>query len=96
VLVVSDASAEGGRARLPKAKCIECRVALGSKVDDPQIWVAIRGKRLGPEHPNLARVLENYAVPLRETKRGAAASELEARAQAIRAAHAKHNPPSKA
>jgi hypothetical protein len=30
---------------------------------------------------------------LREMKRDAAARELEARAQAIRAAHAKHNPP---
>ena len=49
-------------------------------------------KALGPEHPDVATVLENYAILLREMKRGAAARELEARAQAIRAAHAKNNP----
>jgi hypothetical protein len=41
----------------------------------------------------VAKILENYARLLREMKRGAAARELEARAQAIRAAHAKNNPP---
>jgi hypothetical protein len=41
----------------------------------------------------VATVLENCAGLLREMKRGAAARKLEARAQAIRAAHAKHNPP---
>jgi hypothetical protein len=54
--------------------------------------VAIREKALGPEHPDVAMVLENYARLLREMKRGAAARELEARTQAIRAAHAKNNP----
>jgi hypothetical protein len=48
---------------------------------------------LGPEHPNVAKVLENYAQLLREMKEGTAAREMEARAQAILAAHAKHNPP---
>jgi len=43
-------------------------------------------------HPGVATVLENYARLLREMKRGAAANELEARAEAIRAAHAKNNP----
>ena len=41
----------------------------------------------------MATVLENYARLLREMKRGAAARELEARARAIRAAHAKDDPP---
>ena len=55
--------------------------------------LAILQKALGPEHPNLATALENYALLLREMKRGAAARELEARARAIRAAHATRNPP---
>jgi tetratricopeptide (TPR) repeat protein len=55
--------------------------------------LAIREKVLGPDHSDLATVFENYAALLREMKRGAAAREMEARAQAIRAAHAKHNPP---
>jgi tetratricopeptide (TPR) repeat protein len=55
--------------------------------------LAIKEKALGPGHPDVATVLQNYGLVLREMKRGAAAAELEARAQAIRAAHAKHNPP---
>ena len=55
--------------------------------------LAIWEKTLGPEHPTVATVLENYALLLREMKRGAAARELEARAQAIRASHAARNPP---
>ncbi|MGD0009424.1 MAG: FxSxx-COOH system tetratricopeptide repeat protein [Terriglobia bacterium] len=55
--------------------------------------LAILEKALGLEHPDVATVLENYARLLREMKRGAAAGELEARARAIRAAHAKNNPP---
>jgi tetratricopeptide (TPR) repeat protein len=55
--------------------------------------LAILEKAVGPDHPNVATALENYAGLLREMKRDAAAKELEARAQAIRAAHAKHNPP---
>jgi tetratricopeptide (TPR) repeat protein len=55
--------------------------------------LAILQKALGPEHPDVATGLENYALLLREMKRGAAARELEGRAKAIRAAHAKKNPP---
>ena len=58
--------------------------------------LAIVEKALGPDHPNVARVLESYAQLLRQMKRGAAARKLEARARTIRSAHAKHNPPSKA
>jgi len=54
--------------------------------------LAMLQKGLGPEHPNVATALENYALLLRETKPGAAARELEGRAQANRAAHAKNNP----
>ena len=57
--------------------------------------LAIREKALGPEHPNVAKVLKNYAGLHCKMKRGAAARELEVRAWAIRAAHAKINPPSK-
>jgi hypothetical protein len=53
---------------------------------------AIFGKALGPKHPDVATVVENYAGLLHEMKRGAAARELEAHAQVIRAAHAKNNP----
>jgi len=40
---------------------------------------------LGPEHPNVPRVLDNYAELLRETDRADEAAEMEARAKAIRA-----------
>ena len=46
---------------------------------------AIREMALGPEHPSVATSLENYAVLLRETGRGAAAAKMKARAKAIRA-----------
>ena len=49
----------------------------------------IREKALGPDQPDVATSLENYAVLLRETKRGPAARNLEERAKAIRAKHAK-------
>ena len=54
--------------------------------------LAIAERALGRHHPEVATVLENYAGLLRELKRGVVARELEARAQAIRAAHAKNNP----
>ena len=54
--------------------------------------LAIREKALGPEHPDVAQSLENYAALLRDTGRGAEAVELEARATAIRAKHAEENP----
>ncbi len=48
---------------------------------------------LGPEHLNVAKVLENYIALLRKMNRDAEAEELEARAKAIRANHAEENPP---
>ncbi len=49
-------------------------------------------KALGPNHPNVATSLENYAAVLRKTGRTTEAVKLEARANAIRAKHAKENP----
>ncbi len=54
--------------------------------------LAILDKALGPEHPNVAASLENYAALLRETEREHKAEEMEARAKAIRARHAEQNP----
>ncbi len=54
--------------------------------------LAIMEKALGPEHPNVATSLENYAKLLRKTERDAEAEELEARGKAIRARHAEKNP----
>ena len=48
-------------------------------------------KALGPEHPNVAICLENYAALLRKMGRGTEAAPLEARAQAIRAKQAQKN-----
>ncbi len=42
-------------------------------------------RTLGPEHPNVAQSLENYAALLRKTGRADEAAEMEARAKAIRA-----------
>jgi hypothetical protein len=39
---------------------------------------------VGPEHPHVATILENYSVLLRDTGRNAEADELVARAEAIR------------
>ncbi len=47
--------------------------------------LAIREKALGPEHPDVAQSLDNYAALLRETGRADEAAEMEARAKAIRA-----------
>ena len=49
-------------------------------------------KALGPEHPDTALVLENYADLLRKTGRGNEAEELEACAKAIRTKHAVQKP----
>lgn len=49
----------------------------------------IREKALGPEHPDVAASLENYADLLRKTNREAQAEELEVRAEAIRAKNGK-------
>ena len=54
--------------------------------------LAIFEKALGPEHPQVATSLENYADLLCKTGRDAEATEMEARAKAIRAKHAKENP----
>ena len=47
--------------------------------------LAIEEKQLGPEDLNVAQILENYAVVLRGTGRGAEAANMEARAKTIRA-----------
>ncbi len=44
-----------------------------------------RQQALGPEHPNVAQSLENYAELLRETGRADEAVKMEVRAKAIRA-----------
>ena len=49
-------------------------------------------KSLGPDHPDVAQTLENYAALLRKTGRGDEAAKMEARAEAIRAKHAEQNP----
>ncbi len=54
--------------------------------------LAIREKALGPKHPDLATALENYASLLRKTERTTEATKMEARAEAIRAKHARENP----
>ena len=48
-------------------------------------------KAPGPEHPDLAQSLENYAALLRQTARANEAARMEARAKAIRAKHAEQN-----
>ncbi len=57
-----------------------------------QVALAIFEKALGPDHPNVAKSLENYAAVLRKTGRTTEAVKLEARAKEIRAKHAKENP----
>ncbi len=47
--------------------------------------LAINEKALGPEHPDVAQSLENYAALLRQTARADEAERMEARAKAIRA-----------
>ncbi len=47
--------------------------------------LAIREKALGPEHPDVAASLENYAALLRRTARADEAERMEAPAKAIRA-----------
>ncbi len=51
--------------------------------------LAIAEKVLGPEHPAVALVLENYAFLLRKMLRTGKAVELEERARAIRAKQTK-------
>ena len=59
----------------------------------PQRSLAIHEKVLGPEHPNVAQSLENYAALLRKTKRNAEAAKLAALVVDIRVKHAAQNPP---
>ncbi len=47
--------------------------------------LAILERALGPEHPNVAKVLNSYASLLRETGRAFKAAAMEARTKAIRA-----------
>lgn len=54
--------------------------------------LAIAEKALGEEHPNVATSLEYYSDLLRKTNRETEAANLEARAKAIRAKHARENP----
>ncbi len=57
-----------------------------------KLSLAINEKALGPEHPQVARGLENYAALLRKSNREAEATKIEARAKASRAKHARENP----
>jgi hypothetical protein len=47
--------------------------------------LAVREKQLGPDHPDVAKNLDDYAGALRKLSRGAEAAALEGRANAIRA-----------
>ena len=51
--------------------------------------LATRENALGSQHPDVAESLENYAALLRDTGRGTEAGNMEARAKAIRAKHAR-------
>jgi len=54
--------------------------------------IAIVEKNLGPDHPTLDGLLENYDVVLRRMRRDAEALEIHERARDICARHAKQNP----
>jgi len=47
--------------------------------------LSITERALGPDHPDVANVLENYADLLRDTERAQEAASMEARAELIRA-----------
>ncbi len=71
-----------------------CTKAQGRYGDGEPLYkrsLAIRAKALGPEHQLVAQSLENCAALLREIGRGAEASTMEARAEAIRAKRAQDN-----
>ncbi len=62
--------------------------ALGNYAEAAPLFrrsLTILERALGPEHPNVPKVLVNYAALLRETGRADEAAEMEARAKAIRA-----------
>ncbi len=54
--------------------------------------LAIAEKVLGPEHSQVATVLENCAALLHKLNRDAEAERMEARAKAIRGKHKQENP----
>ncbi len=54
--------------------------------------MALKERALGLEHPEVATILDNYAVLLGKMNRKAEAEKAEAHAQAIRAKHAQDNP----
>ena len=54
--------------------------------------ISILEKTVDPDHPHMALNLENYAQMLRKLGRNAEAGEMEVRAKAIRAKHARDNP----
>jgi tetratricopeptide (TPR) repeat protein len=54
--------------------------------------IAIVEENLGPDHPTLAGLLENYAGVLCRARRDAEALDVEERARDIRARHARQNP----
>ena len=54
--------------------------------------LAIQVEVLGPDHPDLARTLDNYAALLREQRRDREAHRLETRARDIRTRHAWDQP----
>ncbi len=47
--------------------------------------LAVLEAAYGPEHPDMAQIMEDHAILLRNTERGGEAEELETRAEAIRA-----------
>ena len=53
--------------------------------------IAIVEKALGPDHPTLAVLMENYAVVLRRAHRDAEALEMDERARDIRTRHSYDN-----
>ncbi len=58
-----------------------------------EIAMRLGEREFGPDHPDVAQGLENYAALLRKTGRSAEATRMKARAKAIRARHAEQNPP---
>ena len=66
----------------------------GTKIEAAAIYpraIAIVERSLGPDHPTLAGLLENYAVVLRRNHQDAEALEIDERARDIRARHARQN-----
>ncbi len=71
------------------------RNSIANQIDEAEPLfkraLAIVEKALGPEHPNVATSLENYAALLRQTGRSTEATKMEASAKAIRAKRAERN-----